>query len=442
MGSFPKLGLIKTTKLITQHMDFQPGFALAVTKDYGEIVQVHLKGHRLMTTNPDLAQKVFKGSFRKIHKSKAYQGLTPYQGNGALIAEDDDWLRQRKLAAPFFLKEVLGRSQKIIEEEVQAIGKKWEEHEKAGRSFDLVPDMNELTFKVLTRVVMGKNLDSFMERLYEVIVESIYLLPKWVMSPIDVPLWVPTPMNIKLKRSGRRYKNVIKEIIAKVKEDGDASGLLGLLLKSDMTEQEVEDNVATMLAAGFETTANAASWTWGMIGKYPEVQEKLYQAIKESQSHENPYLTAVVNETLRMNPPILYPSRRLMEPLEFEGTTLPKGTTIDLSIYGLHHNKRVWGNPEVFDPDRFLKPLTKDQENAFVPFASGPRDCVGKNLALLEVNLIISTLLSKFKVTFAKDYELLPEAEILLRPKGGVWVNLEKRKVAQKSPSPEPQLQL
>jgi cytochrome P450 len=239
-------------------------------------------------------------------------------------------------------------------------------------------------------------------------------------------------------------RQVINRIIAKCRADKDASaGLIEMLIKSvdeetneAMTEQQLFDEVMTIFLAGYETTSTALTWLLVILKKHPAVLEKLQAEIDQVLGSRAPtfedilrltYTHQVFMEVLRYHTVASLLPRALNEPDQLGPYLLPANALVLLSIHGVHHNPRVWNNPEVFDPERFApEAIAQRHPFAYVPFSAGPRKCAGDEFALLEGPLIIAMLLQRYTINLLPNQTF--EARLgNLRPKNGVKATLSAR---------------
>lgn len=209
----------------------------------------------------------------------------------------------------------------------------------------------------------------------------------------------------------------------------------------NFTDQDIIDEVNTFMFAGHDTTSVGICWALYMIGRHPEVQEKLYEEMQQvfgddktriptyKELNDMKYLERVIKETLRIRPSVPNISRKLSEDIEMNGYKLPAGSYVTLFIYFMHHDERYFPNPEKFDPDRFLPENMENRPSyAFVPFSAGPRNCIGQRFALLEEKALISTIVRNFKVTSMQKLEDIHLIlELVLRPHEGIKMKFERR---------------
>lgn len=200
-----------------------------------------------------------------------------------------------------------------------------------------------------------------------------------------------------------------------------------------MTDQQIRDEIVTLFLAGHETTANALSWTWYLLAQHPEVEQKLHEEL-DSVLHgrvptladlkQLPYTELVLQESMRLYPPVWNMSRQALTDVEIGGYIIPKGSEVNLNTYAMHRDPRWWDEPECFNPDR----QSGAPKMAYLPFSTGPRVCIGNSFALMEARLILATVASRYRLRLiAEQPPVQMEPLIALRPKGGLSLIVEAR---------------
>jgi len=289
-------------------------------------------------------------------------------------------------------------------------------------------DLQKLTLDVLATCIFGQDFDTLYGKNAQPLAAYNFCV-EYLFSPFRIifPWWgkLPLPINKKLNTKAKEFDDYCWSIIADVKKSCESKEdnpkhryLIDLMIESGMPESYVRDNVGAFFLAGHETTSLALSWIMGMLACYPEVQEKArkevlektpngleYESIKDLQ-----YIDWIVRETLRFHPPApLAPGRMTKKELMIGDWKIPPNTFIQIDFVDMLHNPKVWGDPQVFRPERWSpENLTKEQRTLWMPFSYGPRICIGMNFSLLEQKIFIATLLREFsKIQFAKDGELV-----------------------------------
>jgi cytochrome P450 len=273
----------------------------------------------------------------------------------------------------------------------------------------------------------------------------VHLFPLFVLPFADVLQRLPLPGNRRFQRARARLDEVVYRIIAERRRSGgDRGDLLSMLLLatdedggSGMTDEQLRDEVMTLILAGHETTANALSWTFHLLGASPEVEARLHAEVDSVLQGRRPtaddvprltYTEAVVAESMRLYPPAWSLGRRALIELSLDGWRIPKGSLVLMSPYVTQRDARWFPDPERFDPGRW----TPDRRAArprfsYFPFGGGARSCIGEPFAWLEGVLLVSTLAQAWRLRPLPGQVVRPEALITLRPRGGMPMRFERR---------------
>jgi cytochrome P450 len=234
-------------------------------------------------------------------------------------------------------------------------------------------------------------------------------------------------------------------LIAERRAGGEDQGdLLSMLLAahdaddgSFMTDQQVRDETLTLLMAGHETTANALTWTWYVLAQHPPIYARLREEVDRvlrgrtptaADLQSLPYSLQVLKESMRLYPPVPLVVREASCPVEIGGYSFPSGTRFIVSPYTLHRRPDLFADPERFDPDRFAPAAeARLPKGAYVPFVSGPRNCIGNNFALMEGQIVLATLAQRVHFSLVPGQRIVREALITLRPRDGIRMRVERR---------------
>jgi cytochrome P450 len=206
-----------------------------------------------------------------------------------------------------------------------------------------------------------------------------------------------------------------------------------------MTDQQLRDEVMTLLLAGHETTAVSLSWIWYLLAQHPEVEKKLWSELRGVLNGKSPgmqdlsklpYTERVVKETMRLYPPAWAVVRNALKDCEIGGYRVPAGATVVVSQWVMHRDPRYYEQPERFNPDRWLDEQAKAAPKfAYFPFGGGPRTCIGASFAAMEAALVLAAIAQRFQIRVAQDHPVEPLPTITLRPRDGIQVVLTRRAV-------------
>lgn len=266
-----------------------------------------------------------------------------------------------------------------------------------------------------------------------------------ISSLFPLPENFPTEENYRFQQALKTLDRVVYNLINERRQSGEDTGdLLSMLVFArdeetgeSMSEKQLRDEVMTIFLAGHETTANALSWTWYLLSKHPDVERRLDAELKEVLGGRVPtlfdlknlkYTLQVLNETMRLYPPVWEIGRENIGTDQLGGYDIPSNSTIILSAYVTHRHPDFWENPEGFDPERFSPEHSGNRpQYAYFPFGGGPRTCIGNNFALMEAQLVIADIAQKYRLELVPGHVVEPEPMITLRPRNGILMTLHPK---------------
>jgi cytochrome P450 len=381
----------------------------------------------VLTTDPRVARHILQKHHRSYEKSSIVTDLVgKYVGRGLLTSTGDYWLRQRRLIQPGFHKRRIDALEALMKIEVDDCMKRWQGF--TGKPFDAYPEMNRLTFRIVARTLFSSSLE---EKQLQRLSELISILQSFIVREVRQPYkrwWYRLSGKINHHLIlAREARDVIRKVIRERQQAGNRpDDLLSMLLDSvyedtgqGMDEEQLIDECLILFVAGHETSANALSWMIYLLGKHPAERLRLSTAEISTQPG---LIHNVIHETMRLYPPGWVVDRVSLEDDQVEDYFVPKHTIWLIYIRGIHRNPAYWENPDEFIPDRWNDP-NKNIE-AYMPFGSGPRMCIGEHFAIMEMQLIIKEIIHHF------DFKLISKsiAEkplVTLRPLEPVMILLE-----------------
>jgi len=356
--------------------------------------------------------------------------LYPIVGRGLFLAEGEDWREQRRTVAPSFAprtvptvaRHVAGVAEELAADLAAKLGE-----------VDLADKMHELAIEVAGRAMFSLEMGEFAPRMRDMLADYGERLAQPSALDILLPAWLPAPRDFARWRFRRRWLGLIGEIItarqARAKP-GMPRDLLDLMASDPETGRPVPrhrlaDQVATMIAAGHATTAVALFWSFYLLAAAPAVQQRIAaEAAPLDLSPEGAadalqqlsYTRAVVQESLRLYPPAYGIFRLARQADEADGVPIPKGAIVMIAPWLLHRHRKLWTEPDLFDPSRFLPGAPAPDRFAYLPFGVGPRVCIGAQFALTEATLVLARLVRQFEIARADDRPVVPVAAITVRP--------------------------
>ena len=400
---------------------------------YGDIYRVYAPGRKSYTwviNHPDDVKRVLVGNHRNYTKGTGLDRVKILLGNGLMTSEGDFWRRQRYMMQPLFHRRVVTEFNQLIDAANARFIDKWAAQATRGESVNLTEDMSELTLEIVLGSIFGKDL--------------AVLTQQPGGNPFAV-VTKETARDLKFAYQFRLLGKQVAALMAKRRaEPAEHFDYLSMLMNvrdkesgDPMTERALIDEVMTLVVAGHETTASGLNWAWYLLAKHPQVDARMHAEIEATPELTAPGLGAmealqytqnVINEALRLYPPGWLLSRRSIEPDVLCGYEIPAGTDVLLSPYLLHRHPQYWKDPEAFRPERFDAEHESERPRfAYIPFAAGPRHCIGESLALYEMLMHLYKVARHYRLTLASDEPIELEAQINLRTRKPLVMRLERR---------------
>lgn len=426
------------------------GFLMRTFTQYGDVAAYRigpLRSHLL--AHPDALKYVLQEQVKQYTKEHvSYVIMRRIVGNGLLTSQGDFWLRQRRLAQPAFHRQRIAAMGDAMVTRAEALLAEWETAAGAGRPVDVGAAMMRLTLQIVGDALFGADMAgeaAVVSRNFDIL--SAQTVERFRTFNVLPPL-LPTRANREWHRAKRELDAVVYKIIGERRRRGDDTGdLLSMLMLArdeetgaQMSDNQLHDEVLTMLLAGHETTATALTWAWAMIDAHPHVAAKLHAELDEVLGERAPtvadlprlaYTRMIIDETMRLYPPVYILSRKATADAVIGGYHIPKGSAVDLSPYVTHRHPAFWPDPERFEPERFTPEQTATRHKyAYIPFSTGPRMCIGNNFALMEATLVLATLARRLRLRLVDGRIPQPEPLITLRPRGGMQMIVERRALA------------
>jgi len=387
--------------------------------------------------HPNEVESVLVTHHRSFTKGIGTRANPELFGNGLLTSEGEFWLRQRRLSQPAFHRTHIAAYGDIMAREAEHMLQGW----RGGDELDIHREMMQTTLAIATRTLFGVDLGLQMP----VIADA---LDAFIRQNAGVNVWqlilkLPTLKRWRYLQGVRALDKIVYGIIGERRAGGRGDDLLSDLLRAQhtdggtMSDQQLRDEVMTMLLAGHETTALALSWAWFLLASHPGTQAKLQEEVDRVLSGRLPtaadlaqlsYTNDVVRETLRLYPPAWVITRMAAEQLEIGGYLVPAGSNVIVSPWVTHRDLRFFPQPDLFDPERWSAAREQAAPNfAYFPFGGGPRVCIGNSFALMEAAILLAAVAQRFQISLVPGQTIEPLASITLRPQSGVRVRLRQR---------------
>jgi cytochrome P450 len=423
-------------------------FLMDLSRQYGDVAYFAAGSLPVyVVSHPDAIKHVLLDQSRKYSKDTIqYNALATITGRGLLTSDGSFWLRQRRLTQPAFARPRLAELDKIIVPATQAMLDRWQGAVRIGAQSGVVDvdrEMMRLTLEVVGKALFSIDLSQEAGRLTGAVLTALDHIVFRARNVIVPPDFVPTPRNLRFKQALRTLDLAVYSLIAERRKYGQpGDDLLGMLLQArdeetgePMSDQQVRDEVLTMLIAGHETVASALTWTWYLLAGHPSAWERLRDEVINTLGDHQPsssdlpalsYTAQVFSEALRLYPPAWVITRRALEEDELLGYSVPAGALVILSPYVVHRRADFWENPLVFQPERFAAVLESKQHRfAYIPFGGGPRLCIGNQFAAVEAHLIIAMISQRYRLELVSPAQVEVDALVTLRPRYGMSMQLK-----------------
>ncbi len=399
---------------------------------YGDLVAFPVPGSpALLVNDPEDVRHVLAGNAANWRKNTVqYAALARATGPGLLAVSDDRWLGRRRAAQPAFHHGRLAHIGDSVLRAAQRVSRSWAELG-AGGEVEVDALAQAATLDVIGRTLFDHDLADSTEKLVAATDLAAELIVSRGRAVIPVPEWLPTPGNARLKAAVRDLDQVCRNLIEDRRSRGvrhDDDDLLGLLLTAGLPDDAVRDELVTMVVAGHETVASALTWTLLLMAQHPTAQALVREEVRSRRVGDpagGPFLRAVVDESLRLYPPGWVVSRRATSADVLSGEQVPAGTVAIISPWLLHRRPAQWPQPLEFRPERFLDQPRQPARGDYLPFGLGPRLCIGRDFALVELRVIVAELLRDHAVTLAPGQgPPAINAFVTLRPRGGLTLQV------------------
>lgn len=400
-------------------------------------------GRLIATSEPDFMRYVLQINHRNYKKGKSYEVLKLLLGNGLVTSNGDFWQKQRRLAQPAFYKKNLESLFEVMGETAAIYFKGLDK--KTGTTIDIAREMMAVTAKIALKSLFSNNTEEDLDVVYESMTEA----QRYVSDRLNNPF---TTFWYKLNGRNRRFNkdiDVLEEVVMKAITDRRESNekypdLLQMMMDAtyegsneQMDNQQLKDEMVTIFSAGHETSANGLTWLLYLLTQHPDIINKLRAEIATTVGNRLPgfhelrqltYVRQVIDESMRLYPPVWGISRTAIEADEFRGVEIKPNDIVFCMIYNAHHREDLFENAKSFNPDRFAPEKAKKMTKmSYLPFGGGPRLCIGNMFALMEMQLILTGLLQRYDFELVENQVIDMEPLVTLRPRYGMKMRLKGR---------------
>jgi cytochrome P450 len=434
------LALIKA--LVAFRRDAVEMFA-GTTAAYGPVLQIKFGPYHLhQIVHPDHIHQVLYS--KKYEVSVAFDPSQLIVGQGLSTNTSDTWLRQRRMIHPSFHHRHIAVFADTIVREAALTIEKWSQPARQGTILNVSHELLPLNLRILGQILFSADFSDQNRPLLQSLRTAREYIERSLRSLMPIPQNWPTPGNRRFLRDVQTIDAYTYGLITERHQNSaDKIDLLSMLMSAEdrttgekMSDKQLHDELMTILFAAREDPENALSWTLYHLARHPHVAQKLRAELQQVLAGRPPvfedllnlpYLEMVVQESMRIYPPTWSLLRDVLEDDEIDGYCIPKGSMVLINIYQAHRVVEFWPEPEKFDPQRFHPEEVKDRpRHAYLPFGLGPRQCIGRDLAMMTIRLILAMIVQNYDFTLAPGYELRTDAQLSLGPRGGVSMILKE----------------
>jgi cytochrome P450 len=396
--------------------------------EFGNIVAINKPSGRLayFINDPDEVRRILVRRHTRYHKGPGFERVKMLLGNGLIVSDGDVWRRSRTMIQPAFKANNVHRLIEVMSDCSEKRARAWEAAAKSGAVINITEETSDFALELILVSIFGIDYE---QKLLSSGDNPFSFLSKDSTRDLGVVMKV------------RQLREMLLEIIAERRgQGGEQFDFLSMYMQAKdkagntFDDKELLDELMTLIVAGFETSANTLNWVWYLLAGHPDVEAKLIEeanrylagdgVVEAEQAAAMTYTQQVLEETLRLYPPVWLFTRRAVAEDELADYDVPVGTDIYLSPFVLHRTEEFWPAAEDFDPERFEPGNKSRRERPYFPFSLGPRRCLGEYFSFLEMKIHIGLLLPRFHLAALDKQDpglelginLRSKRDILLRP--------------------------
>lgn len=385
-------------------------------------------------TSPVEIQEIFSNPHNETLLKE--QNTAMILGQTVLTANGETWKRQRKEANKYFSKDHLNS---LFVSLTKMINKRMDET--VPENAPVTINIHDFSVNLVCDLTIGLLFKAEAGGDFSKLSHSVHLMTDYIRryssSLVKLPLWIPTKNNREFKKAHTEFENYFRELNSRASQNGDGNLLKHLSNDPHCTEQELYNEAMTFFVAGFETTANALFWIMYCLANNPEALKQIQNEVRDldleafdslESLKKLPYTRASVTEGLRLYPVAWFRSKVAVKDTTIGGFEVSKGNIVWVCSYLTHRDESLFKDAEAFRPERFLPENAKEVKPfSYVPFGGGKTFCIGKEMAMMELVMVVAHLFKSYEFDFSKTPELRPLASITLRPKDAWTVSVRRK---------------
>jgi cytochrome P450 len=418
---------------------------------YGRIAHYKLGWQHIVFINhPDFIREILVNHPQEMIKERTQRRMKILLGEGLITSEGAFHMRQRRIAAPAFHRQRIAAYADVMTERAALRRESWH----AGQTIDIGAEMMQLALEVVARTLFNTDVTSDVLAINHEVNVIMDLYNYLISLPLaEAYLYAPLPGLTRFRRARARLNAVVHRIIAdhrgraRAGNTADSGDLLSMLMASrddegsatdgsGMTDEQLRDEIITIFLAGYETVANALTWTWLLLAQNPDAAQGFYDELDTVLGGRAPtlddlpqlrYTEMVFAESMRIYPPAWAMGRQSTAPIALGPYRFPAGTYFFFSQYVMQRDPEYFPDPLRFDPERFTPEAKAARPRfAYFPFGGGGRQCIGESFAWMEGVLLLATIAQKWRLRLLPDQQIDVQPKITLRPKYPIHMRVEE----------------
>jgi len=418
-------------------------FFAAHANQMGQLYRIKLLHKEYLVVNhPDAIRHILVNNVKNYSRRKSYAFLQELLGDGLLTSEGEPWRKQRRLSQPAFSKEQLHG---LITQMDVSIQDYLKENWNTNSFVDLEKSMNVLTLQILTQSILYSPTQSYFEKVQFDLHDALQYMTSSRFNALKILSKLPS----KKKTKGKAAIKNVKTLVAKIISDRanpyseKFNDLLEMLMSTkdeetgeSLGQEALLDEVMTMFVAGHDTTAAALTWIIYSLNKNPKALDRMKEELNVNWDgkvvtfetlNSLPYMKMVIQEALRLLPPVWAFGRKAKEDDVILNYQIKKGNSLNIPIYAIHRHPDFWEHPNEFYPEHFLPEAVKQRDKfAYMPFSLGQHRCIGEYFAIMEIQMVLMRIYKNFKIelTTQEPMEFIPL--VTLKPKHAIQIQINK----------------
>ncbi|HEV2844555.1 MAG TPA: cytochrome P450, partial [Thermoanaerobaculia bacterium] len=426
---------------------------LEATRVHGDVVCLNEERRVFLISHPDHVKHVLQdhqANYRQNFRKKVLMGQ-----QSLTLASGEAWKQRRRLLQPLFNQQRLAPLAPKVSAGTGRMLDRWAEPARRGEAVDVSQHFADLTLDLLIGDLLGSA--GGRGTLRRSVTTAFDYFNERVRNPDQLPLWVPTRRNLGMARALRGLAGDVRRTIAEHRESAEPEGdLLSAMLSTRdektgqaLNPEQIQDEIMMLLVMGHMTSAMAVTWTFFLLSRHPDAEERVRAEVADVVGDRPAgyqdvaklvYTRMVIEESLRLYPPSWTFTRVALEDDAIGGYRIPAGSTVTLAPWVTHRRPELWPDPERFDPSRFETGRAERHRFAYYPFGGGPRVCIARDMAMMELPLILATVLQRYRLRPAAGRSAAPVPGIVLRPRAGLWMKLEDAAAPSRETAAPPEL--